>query len=80
MKLRLIDPKSSLRMRVTSNSPTYLATIQVLVNVLGLERVGLVKFWRHVIRHAFKFTQPEREGLQLAIRAESVLDEIAKHN
>lgn len=55
MRLFFVDPVSSDRLKVRSNSPMVLSMIYGLANGLGMERVGLLRFWCHVVKHAARW-------------------------
>tara|TARA_B100000519_G_scaffold8844_1_gene7071 strand:+ start:832 stop:1113 length:282 start_codon:yes stop_codon:yes gene_type:complete len=57
MRLFFIDPVSSDRLKVRSNSPILLSMAFGLANGIGMERVGMLRFWCHIVKHAVRWKQ-----------------------
>ena len=84
MRLFFIDPVSSDRMKIRSNSPMLLSMAYGLANGLGLERVGMIRFWCHVVKHAVRWKQlkgrlkiGEPDSMQVDL-VQPIIDEIEK--
>lgn len=82
MRLFFIDPVSSDRLKVRSNSPMLLSMAYGLANGLGMERVGMLRFWCHIVKHTVRWKQfkgrigePDEVPADLV---QPILDEIEK--
>ena len=83
MRLFFIDENTSDRLKGRSNSPMILSMVHAMATGLSMHRVGMIRFWCHIVKHTVKWKQIKgrrtEESKDCSVDlVQPILDEIEK--